>query len=192
MLCFSLLSWIPMLFVLVWIYFFISCCSVTKSCLTLCDPINCSTPGFPVLHNLPEFAQTHYHWVGDAIQPHLLLYHHLLLLPSVFPIIKVLSNELALCIRWSKYWSFSNSLSKEYSGSITFWIDWFDLFAVQGTLKSLLQCHSSKASILPQSVFFMVQLPHPYMTTGKTIALIRWTFFTKQRPHFLICCLGWS
>ena len=154
-------------------------CSVTQWCPTLCEPIDCSTPGFPVLHNLPEFAQTHYHRVSDAIQPHLLLYHHLPLLPSIFPIINVLSNELALCIRWSKYWSFSNSLSKEYSRLISFWIDWFDLLAVQGTLKSLLQHHSSKASILPQSVFFMVQLPHPYMTTGKTIALIIWTFVSK-------------
>ena len=113
-----------------------------------------------------------------------LLCHHLLLLPSIFSIIKVLSNELALCIRWSKYWSFSNSLSKECSGLISFWIDWFDLLAVQGTLKSLLQHHSSKASILPQSVFFMVQLPHPYMTTGKTIALIIWTFVSKVMSAF--------
>ena len=104
-----------------------------------------------------------------------------LLLPSIFPSLRVLSNELSLCIRWPKYWRFSFSIcpSNEYSGSISFRIDWFDLLAVQGTLKSLLQHHSSKASILRHSTFFMVQLSHPYMTTGKTIALTRWTFVDK-------------
>ena len=104
---------------------------------------------------------------------HLILCHPLLLLPSIFPRIRVFSNELALCIRWQKYWSFSFSISpsNEYSGLISFRMDWLDLLAVQGTLKSLLQHHSSKASVLQCSAFFIVQLSHPYMTTGKTIAL---------------------
>ena len=112
---------------------------------------------------------------------HLILYHPLLLLPSVFPSIKVFSNESVLCIRWPKYWSFSFSISpsKEYTGLISLRIDWFDLLAVQGTLKSLLQHHSSKASILRHSAYFMGQLSHPYMTTGKTIVLTRWTFVGK-------------
>ena len=112
---------------------------------------------------------------------HLILCHPLLLLPSVFPSIRVFSNEFILCIRWPKYWSFSFSISpsNEYSGLISFRIDWLDLFAVQGTLKSLLQHHSSKASILPCSTFFMVQLSHPYMTTGKNIALTTWIFISK-------------
>ena len=112
---------------------------------------------------------------------HLILCHPLLLLPSIFPSIKVLSNESALPIRWPKYWSFSFSIipSKEIPGLISFKMDWLDLLAVQGTLKSLLQHHSSKASILWHSAFFIVQLSHPYMTTGKTIALTRWTFVGK-------------
>ena len=132
--------------------------------------MDCSMPGFPVYHQLPELAQTHVHRVGDAIQP-------LLLLPSIFPSIRVFSNELALCIRWPKLWSlsFNISPSNEYSGLISLRIDWFDLLAVQGTLKSLLQHHSSKVSILWCSAFFTVQLSHPYMTTGKTIALTRRT-----------------
>ena len=109
---------------------------------------------------------------------HFILCHPLLLLPSIFPRIRVFSNESVLCIRWSKYWSFSFSISSsnEYSGLISFRIDWLDLLAVQGTLESLLQHHISKASILWPSAFFIVQLSHPYMTTGKTIALTRWTF----------------
>ena len=112
---------------------------------------------------------------------HLILYRPLLLLPSIFPSIRVFSNESVLHIRWPKYWSFSFSISPSnaYSGLISFRTNWFDLLAVQGTLKSLLQHHSSKASILQQSAFFMVQLSHPYMTTGKTIALTRWTFVSK-------------
>ena len=112
---------------------------------------------------------------------HLILCCHLLLLPSIFPSINVFSNESVLHIRWPKYWSFNFSISpsNEYSGLISFGIDRFDLLAVQGTLKSLLQCHSSKASILRCSAFFIVQLSHPYMTTGKTIALTRWTFVGK-------------
>ena len=126
--------------------------------------------GLPVHRQLPKFIQTHVHWVGDAIQPsHALC--PLLLLPSIFPSISVFSNESALFIRWPKYWSFSVSPSNEYSGLISFRIDWLDLLTVQWTLKSLLQHYSSKASILGASAFLMVQLSHPYMTTGNTIAL---------------------
>ena len=151
--------------------------SVTQLCLTLWDPMNCSTPGLPVHHQLPEFTQTHVHWVGDTSN-HLILCCPLLFLPSIFSSIRVFSNESALCIRWPKYWSFSFniSLSNEHSGLISFRIDWLDLLAVQGTLKSLLQHYSSKASLLRRSAFFIVQLSHPYMTTGKTIALTRGTF----------------
>ena len=116
---------------------------------TLCDPTGCSTPGFPVHHHLLELTETHVHQVGD-VSNHLILCRPLLLLPSIFTSIRVFSNESALCVRWPKYWSFSLSISpsSEYSGLISFRIDWFDLLAVQGTLKSLLQHHSSKASIL--------------------------------------------
>ena len=117
---------------------------------------------------------------------HLIFCHPLFLLPSIFPSIRVFSNELALCIRWPKYWSFSFniSLSNEHLGLISFRMDWLDLLAVQGTLKSLLQHHSSKASILRHSAFLIVQLSHPYMTTGKTIALTRWTFVDKVMCAF--------
>ena len=141
-----------------------------------------STPGSPVLHYLPEFAQTHVHWVGDTIQP-----SHPLSPPSPpAPSLsqhQVFSNELALCIRWPKYWSFSFSISpsSEYSGLISFMMDWFDLFAVQGSLKSLLQHLSLKASALQCSAFFMVQLSHLYITTEKTIALTTWTFAGKVK-----------
>ena len=156
------------------------CCSVAKSCLTLCIPMNCSMPGFSVLHSLPEFAQTHVHWLSNAIHC-LILCHPLLLLPSIFPSIRVFSNELVLHIRWPKYWhlSFIFSPSNEYSWLISFRIDQFDLLAVEGTLKSLLQPHNSKASILQYLTFFMVQLSHPYMTTGNTIALTLRTFDSK-------------
>ena len=119
---------------------------------------------------------------------HLILYHALLLLPSIFPSIRVFSNESALCFRWPNYWSlsFSISPSNECPGLISFRMDWLDLLAVQGTLKSLLQHHSSKGSILRCSAFFIVQLSHPYMTTGKTIALTRWTFFGKVMSLLLI------
>ena len=118
----------------------------------------------------------------------------LLFLPSIFPSIRVFSNESVLCIRWPKYWSFSFNISpsNEYTGLISFKMDWLALLAVQGTLKSLLQHHSLKASILWPSVSFIVQLSHPYMTTGKTIALTRWTFVGKYCLCFLIRCLGWS
>ena len=118
----------------------------------------------------------------------------LLLLPSMFPSIRVFSSESVLCIRWQKYQSFSFNISpsSEYSRLISFRMDWLDLLTVQGTLKSLLQHHSSKASIHQHSTFFIIQLSHPYMTTRKTIALIRLTFVGKVMLYFLICCLGWS
>ena len=131
-----------------------------------------STPGLPVHHQLPEFTQTHVHRVSDAIQPsHPLL--SLLLLPSVFPSIRVFPSESALHIRWPKYWSFSFSISpsNEHSELISFRMDWLDLLAVQGTLKSLLQ-HNSQVSILQHPAFFTIQLSHPYMTTGKTAAFL--------------------
>ena len=153
--------------------------SVAQSCPTLCDPIDCSTPGFPVLHQLPELAQL---MSVESVIPsnHFILCCPLFLLPSIFPSIRVFSNESALCIRWPNYWRFSINPSNEYSGLISFSINWFDLVEVQGTLKSLLQHHSSKASILQRSAFSTVQLSHPYMTTGKTIALTRWTFVDIQ------------
>ena len=154
--------------------------SVAQSCLTLCDPMDCSTPSLPVHHQLPEFTQTHAYWVGDAIQP-----SHPPSSPSppTFSLSqhKSLFSESVLLIRWPNCWSFSFNISpsSEYSGLIFFRMDWLDLFAVQGTLKSLLQHHSSKASILQCSALFIVQLSHPYTTTGKTIALTRWTFVGK-------------
>ena len=125
---------------------------------------------------------------------HLILCHPLLLLPPIPPRIRVFSIESTLRMRWPKYWSFSFSiiLSKEHPGLISFRMDWLDLLAVQGTLKSLLQHHSSKPSILQCSAFFTVQLSHPYMTTGKTIALTRWTLLAKQCLCFSICYLCWS
>ena len=149
--------------------------------------MNHSTPGLPVHHQLPEFTQIHVHRVGDAIQPS----HSL---SSPFPpahnppSIRVFSNESSLHMRWPKYQSFSFNISpsNEHPGLISFRMDWLDLLAVQGTLKSLLQHHSSKASILQRSAFFTVQLSHPYMTTGKTIALTLQTFVSK------VYCLGLS
>ena len=136
--------------------------------------------GLPVHHQLPEFTQTYFHQVGDAIQP-----SHPLSSPSppalISPSIRVFYNESTLCMRWPKYWSFSFSISpsNEYPGLISFRMDWLDFLAAQGTLKILLQHHSSKASIFWHSAFFTVQLSHPYMTTGKTIVLTRWTFVGK-------------
>ena len=145
--------------------------------LTLCNPMDCSMPGLPVHHQLPEFTQT------PSIESvmhssHLILGHPLLHLPPIPPSIRVFSNESTLCIRRPKYWSFSFSISpsNEHPGLISFRMDGLDLLAVQGTLKRLLQCHSSKASILWHSTLFPGQLSHPFMTIGKTIALARWTF----------------
>ena len=154
--------------------------SVAQSCPTLCDLMHRSTPGLPVHHHLPEFTQTHVHRVDDAIQPSNPL-SPFLLLPPIPPSIRFFSNESTLPMRWPKYWSFSFSIipSKEIPGLISFRMDWWDLLAVQGTLKSLLQHHSSKASIIWHSTFFTVHLSHPYMTTGKTIALTRWTLVGK-------------
>ena len=156
--------------------------SAAQSCPTLCNPMDCSMPGFPVHHQLLELAQTHV--IIKLVMPsnHLILCRPLLLLPSIFLIIRVFSNESVLCIRWLKYWSFSFSISpsNEYSGPISFRMDWLDLLAVQGTFQSLLQLqHSSKASILQGSAFFIVRLSHPYLTTGKTVSLTRWTFVNK-------------
>ena len=153
---------------------------VTQSCPTLCDPMDCRMPGFPVHYQLLEPAQTHVHRVGDASY-HLILYSPLLLQPSIFPSIRVFSSESVLCITWPEYWhiNFSISTSSEYSGLISFRMDWLDLFEVQGAFKSLLQHHRLKASILQCSAFLIVQLSHPYMTTGKTIAWTRQTFVGK-------------
>ena len=142
--------------------------------------MNHSTPGLPVHHHLPEFTQTHAHQVSDAIQPSYPLSSPSL--PAPIPTsIRIFSNESTRCMRWPKYWSFSFNInpSKEIPELISFRMDWLDLLAVQGTLKNLLQHCSSKASILWHSAFFIVQLSHLYMTTGKTIALTRWTFVGK-------------
>ena len=132
----------------------------------------------------------------ESVMPsnHLILCCPLLLPPSIFPSIRIFSNDSVLHIRWPKYWSFSFSISpsNEHPGLTSFRMDWLDLLAVQGTLKSFLQHHSSKASILQCLAFFAVQLSHPYMTIGKTIALTRWTFVGKVISLLLICCLGWS
>ena len=159
--------------------------SVTQSCPTLFNPMNCSTPGFPVLHYLLEFAQI-LATESVMLSNYLILCHPLLLWPSIFPSIKIFSSESALSISDWKDWSFSFSISpsNEYSGLISFRIDWFDLSAIQETLKSLLQHYSLKASILWCSAFFMVQLSHPYMTTGKSIALTIWTFVDKVMSAF--------
>ena len=144
---------------------------------TLSDPMNHRTPGLPIHHHLPEFTQTDIHQVSDAIQPSLC--RPLLLLSPIPPRIRVFSNESTLHMRWPKYWSFSFSIipSKEIPGLI-FRMDWLDLLAVPGTLKSLFEHYSSKALTLHNSAFFTVQISHPYMTTG-TIALTRWTFVGK-------------
>ena len=159
--------------------------SVTQSCPTLCDLIDCNTPGFPVHHQLLELAQIHVHQVTDAIQP-----SHPSLAPSPpdFSLfrMRVFSHESVLRITWPKYWSFSLNISpsNKYSGLFSFRTDWLGLLAVQGTLKSLLQHHSSKASILQHSAFFIVQITHPCMTTGKPIALTRQIFVGKVMSPF--------
>ena len=146
--------------------------------------MNCSKPGFPLLPYLLEFAQTYVHWISDVIQPSHPLLSPFSSCPQFFPASGSFQMSLhirSLHIRWPKYWSFSFNISpsNEYSGLIFFRIDWFDLLAVQETLMSLIQHHSSKASILQCLAFFMVQLSHPYMTTGKIIALTKWTFVGK-------------
>ena len=159
------------------LYSMIQFSSVAQLCSTLCDPMDHSTPGIPVHHNswsLSKFMSI------ELVMPsnHLMLCHPLLLQPSNFPSIGVFSNESALSIRWPKHWSFSFNInpSNEHPGPVSFRMDWLDLLSVQGTLKSLLQHHSSKASILQCSACFIVQLSHAYMTTRKTVALTRWTF----------------
>ena len=154
------------------------CCVITQLCLT-CNTMDCSTSGFPVFHHPRVCWNTSIELVMPS--SHLVLCHPLLLLSSVFPSSRVFSNESALHIRWPKYWSFSFSISptNEHPGLISFRMDWLDLLAVQGTVKSLLQHHSSKASILQRPAFFIIQISHPYITTGKTTALTRWTFAGK-------------
>ena len=159
-----------------------SCCSVAKSYLTLCDPNGMQRTRLPSLSFTVSWSLLKFMSVESVMSSnHLILCHPLLILPSVFPSIRAFSSELALCIRWPKYYSFSFRISpsNEYSWLTFFRIDWFDLLAVPGTLKSLLQHHNSKASVLQHSAFFMVQLSHPYLTTGKTIALTVWTFVGK-------------
>ena len=167
---FCLLSFFPLALAPSQIFPFVSSqfSSVTQLCPILCDPMDCSRPGFPVHHQFLELAQTHVHWFSDAIQP----YHPLSSSsPPAFNLSQHqgFSSESVLSIRWPKYWSFSFSISpsNEYSGLIPSRINWLDLLAVQGILKSLLQHHSSKASILWRPAFFIVQLSHPYMTTEK-------------------------
>ena len=152
---------------------FCCCCSVTESCPTLCGPMDCSMPSFPVLTNSRSLLKL---MSIDLVMPsnHLILWHPLLLYPQSLSA-SVFSNEYTIHIRWQKYWSFSIRPSNEYSGLISFRIDWLDLLTVQGTLKSLLRHHSSKASILWYSASFMVQVSHLYITPGKTITLL-WTF----------------
>ena len=162
-----------------WLFRF--CCSVPKSCPTLCDPWTAALQAslsLTVSWSLPKFMSIELMMLSN----HPILYCLLLLLPSIFPSIKVFANESALCIWWSKSWNFRFSISpsNEYLWLTSFRIDWFDLLAVQRTLQSLLQHHSLKASILWHSVFFMVQLSYLYMTTGKTIALTIWTFVNKM------------
>ena len=162
-------------------------CLVAQSCLTLCDPMDSSRQAslsFTVCQSLLKLMST------ESVMPpkHLILCRPLLLLPSIFPNIRVFPSELALVIRWPKYWSFSFSISPsdEYSGLISFRIDWFDLLAVQGTLKSLLQHHNVKASMLQCLAYLVVQLSQLYVTTGRSIALTIWTFVSKAMSLYLL------
>ena len=161
--------------------------SVTRLCPTLCDPMNHSTPASLSITNSRSPPK---HMSIESVMPsnHLILCHPLLLLPSIFPSIRVFSNESTLHMKWPRYWSFSFDISpsNEHPGLISFRMDWLDLLAVQGTLKSLLQHHSSKALILRHSAFFIVQLSHPYMITGKTIALTRRTFVDKVMSRLVL------
>ena len=165
---------------------FIQFSSVTQLCPTLCDPTDCSAPGLPVHHQFPQLPKL---MSTESVMPsnHLILCHPLLL-PSIFLSIRVFSSESVLHISWPKYWSFSLSISpsNEYSGLISFRMDWLNLLAVQGILNSLLQHYSSKASIFQHSTFFIVQLSHPYMTTGKTISSVQFSCLVMSdslRPH---------
>ena len=153
------------------------------SYVRLCDPMNCSTPGFSVLHHLPEFVQTHVRWVDP-----------LLLMPSIFPGTKVFSNVLGLCIRWPKYWSFSlaSVLPMNTQGWLPLGLTGLISLLSKNSQKSLLQHHRLKASNLWQSAFFMAQLSYPYMTTEKTLALTIWTLLAKWCVWFLMHCLGFS
>ena len=166
---------------------------ITQLCPTLCAPMACSLPGFLSITNSWSLLKL---MSIESVMPsnHLVLCHRLLLLPALFPSIRIFSNESPLPIKWPKRWSFSFSInpSNGYSGLISFRIDWFDLLAIQGTLKSLIQCYSSKASILQHSAFFMVQLSHPCMNTGKTIALTRWTFVGKIMSLLLNMLLSFA
>ena len=152
-----------------------SCCSVAKSC-----PILSPHAGIPCPKTISWSLLKFLSIESVMLSNHLILCPTLLLLPSIFPSIRVFSSELALSIRWRKYWNFSISSYNEYSRLISFRIDWFDLLAVQGTLKNLLQHHNSKASIFQCSAFLMVQLSHPYMTTGENLVLTSWTFVSKE------------
>ena len=169
------------------------CCSVAKSCPTLCDPMSCSMPGFPVLHYPLEFAQTHVlsQWCHPTISSSAALFSSC---PQSFPASGSFPMSWLFASGSQSYWSFSFSISpsNEYSGLISLKIDWFDLLAAQGTLKSLLQHHNLKASILQCSAFFRVQLPHPYMTTGKTTALTICTLSAKLCLCLSMHCLGLS
>ena len=162
--------------------------SITQFYPTLCDSMDCSMPGFLVHHQLLELTQTHVQIESVMPSNHLILGHPLLLMSSIFPSIRVFSNESVLHIRWQKYWSLSFSIneysaSNEYSGLISFRIDWFDLHAVQGTLKSLLQHHSSKALILWHAAFFMVSHIHTWLLE-KSYTLSIWTLVSKVMPVF--------
>ena len=170
---------------------YVNCCSVAQLCLTLCNPMDCSMPGFPVLHHFLEACSNSCslsQWCHPTISSSVVPFSGLQSFPASgsFPM-----NQLFTSGGKSiGSFSFSISPSNEYSGLIYFRIDWLDLLVVQGTLKNLLQHHCSKASVLRCSAFFIVQLSHPYMTTGKTIALTRWTFLGKVMSLLLICCLG--
>ena len=161
--------------------------SVTQLCPTLCDPVHAACQASPSITDSRSLLKL---MSIESVMPS----NHPLLLSSIFPSIRVFSNESVLHIRWPKYWSFSFNISpsNEYSGLISFRMDWLALLAAQGTLKSLLQYHSLKASILLRSAFFIVQLSQLYMTTGKTIALTIQTFVGKVLPLLYKCCLDWS
>ena len=177
-----------------WVLTMFCCGSVTQLCQTPRNPVDCGMPSLPCPSLSPRVCSNSCplsRWCHPTVSSSVVPFSSCL---QIFPSIRVFSNESGLRIRWRNYWNFSFSISpsNEYSGLISFRINWLDLFAVQGTLKSLLQDHSSKASILWCSAFFIVQLSYPYTTTGKTITLTRWTFVDKVMSLLLICCLGLS